>query len=203
MLQYTLPKASIIDTITLPQSIKHSAWDLAWLDCVPQLQRVDLNGSSFRTLQSRGMRISALCPLHTVRLKLTDDAPTQHKEYLTSLRDVTVAFGHGPRAPAAETLAELLCTWTDITRLNFTFAQSFSASKALMDAIAGLEGLIDLQINSFDIMHLAAHDLVPMSHLTCIKKLELSGMNFVGERCALRPIVDNMSHSASHCHCVQ
>lgn len=197
MLQYTLPKAPAIDTITLPQSIQHSSWDLSWLDCVPQLQRVDLNGSSFRTLQSRGMRISALCPLHTVRLKLTDDAPTQHKGHLTSLKDVTVAFGHGERMPTADTLAELLCTCTGITRLNFTFAQSFFASQPLMDAIAGLQGLIGLQINSFDIMHLAAHDLVIMSNLTCIQNLELSGMNLVGERCALWPAAENMSHSTS------
>lgn len=117
-----------------------------------------------------------------MQVKLTDDAPTQHKDHLTSLRDVSVAFGHGHRAPAAASLAELLSTWTDITRLNFTFAQSFSASQILMEAIADLNGLRDLQINSFDITHLAAADLMCMSQLKCLERMELSGLNMVGER---------------------
>lgn len=186
-LKHTLAKSSTICSIALPTSVVHPSWDLSWLGSVPRLQCVDLNGSSFQTLKSRGLRMSVLCPLHTIRLKLTDDAPTQHKEHLTSLRDVSVAFGHGQRAPAAESLTALLCTWTDITRLKFTFAQGFLASRELIEAIAGLDSLNDLQINSFDISHLAADELLCMSQLTCLQSMELSGMNMVGERCVIGP----------------
>lgn len=163
--------------------MKSQSWDLGWLAGVQQLRNVDMNGSSLRTLQLRGLRISALCPLHTVRIKLTEDAPTDHKEYFTSLRDVSVAFGHGNRAPLPDTLATLLCSWTDLTRLHFTFAQAFVASQRLMEAIAGLTALQDLQINSFDITQMIADDLAVLSQLTRLERLELSGMNQIGGRC--------------------
>lgn len=162
-----------------------SSWKLEWLSRVPRLLRLDMNSTSFRVLMSRGLQVSSLSQIHTVRVLLTNDVPMQHKESLVSLRDVTVSFGAEDRSPSAGSLAELLQTCTEVTKLHFTFAQFFTASQNLMDAIADLSGLKDLQINSFNIMELGACNLVHMSQLTSLENMELSGLNAVGERCAV------------------
>lgn len=183
-LQNVLAGASSIDTVILPTIVRQPSWNLAWLECVPGLKHLDLRGTSFRKLKSCGLRMSALSEIRTVHVKLTEDAPSQHKHHLVFLREVTVSFGHGEHAPSAANLADLLHACTHITKLHFTFAKSFTASKQLMEAMADLSGLKDLQINSFNITELAAVDLVCMSQLACLEQLELSGMHDIGERCA-------------------
>jgi len=107
LLQNVLPHASSLDTIVLPNTMNLSSWKLEWLSRVPRLLRLDMNSTSFRVLMSRGLQVSSLSQIHTVRVLLTNDVPMQHKESLVSLRDVTVSFGAEDRSPSAGSLAEL------------------------------------------------------------------------------------------------
>eukprot|EP00892_Ulva_mutabilis_P011283 jgi/Ulvmu1/8527/UM044_0061.1 len=181
ILQNVLPRAFCIDTITLPNTTNQPLWDLSWLYCISRICRVDLNGNSVDTVMPTDVILS-IPQIQTLTVRLTEDVPTQHKDLLVSLRDVTISFGHGEHAPSAANTTELLQTCTAITKLHFAFSQSFRASQRLMEAVADLPGLQDLQLNGFDITEMTAGDLQCMSQLSCLERLELSGMNLVGER---------------------
>jgi hypothetical protein len=175
------PHLCNLTDLILP-NIKSTCWTASWITKLASLTSLRMNGFNIQSIGSDGLR--NLSNLRSLEAHVTQDAIALELAHRTNLRDLRISFGKAG-APSCESLCTMLSGCAMLTRLHFTFAQSFSASMQLIEAISRLEELEDLQINSFNVLHLPENGMSSLSALTKLRDIEVSGMNRLWLRCAI------------------
>ena len=139
------------------------------------LQDISLTEQSMSTLER-------MTSLRSLQLRLTCDEAVHPLAHLRLLQSLHISFGIGRLAPTPSALAAVLDACTQLTRLHFTFAQSYPCETQLITAVGQLTNMSDLQINGFDIKRMPEDSLVPLRKLKRLHCLELSGLNILWNR---------------------
>jgi hypothetical protein len=180
--QACAPHLSRVSSLTLPD-VKSPCWTACWAPKLPNLTSLHGSGCTVRSLR-QDAQPPITHRLTSLSVRATCDASLPCATALSSLTSLDISFGKSGNCPTCAALTSALLACTALACLRFTFAQNFTVTQAVLEALGSLGMLEELEINSFATQHLSADCMSPLAGLSRLQVLELSGMNRVHNRCA-------------------